>query len=60
VEPENRISSAQGRMSMRTAIAFDVYGTLVSPLAMADHLKSLFGIGDRAARFTEPWRAKQP
>jgi HAD superfamily hydrolase (TIGR01493 family) len=42
---------------MRTAIAFDVYGTLVNPLAIADHLKSL--IGDRAARFAELWRAKQ-
>jgi 2-haloacid dehalogenase len=42
---------------MPTAIAFDVYGTLVDPLAMAKHLKSL--VGDRAARFAELWRAKQ-
>jgi 2-haloacid dehalogenase len=42
---------------MRTAIAFDVYGTLVDPLAIADRLKSL--VGDRAARFAELWRAKQ-
>jgi 2-haloacid dehalogenase len=44
-------------MNMRTAIAFDVYGTLVNPLAMADHLKSL--VGDQAARFAELWRTKQ-
>jgi 2-haloacid dehalogenase len=44
-------------MNMRTAIAFDVYGTLVSPLAIADHLKSF--AGDRAASFAEMWRAKQ-
>src|SRR5262245_15282629 len=44
-------------MSMRTTIACDVYGTLVNPLAIAGHLKSL--IGDQAARFAELWRAKQ-
>ena len=42
---------------MQTAIAFDVYGTLVNPLAMANHLKSL--VGDLAGRFAELWRAKQ-
>jgi 2-haloacid dehalogenase len=42
---------------MRTTIAFDVYGTLVNPLAMANHLQSL--IGDVAARFAELWRTKQ-
>src|SRR5690242_5515390 len=42
---------------MTTAIAFDVYGTLVDPLAMADHLKSL--IGARATHFAELWRTKQ-
>jgi len=44
-------------MSMRTTIAFDVYGTLVNPLAMANHLKSL--VGDVAARFAELRRTKQ-
>jgi 2-haloacid dehalogenase len=44
-------------MYMRTTIAFDVYGTLVSPLAIADHLKSL--AGERAASFAELWRTKQ-
>jgi 2-haloacid dehalogenase len=43
--------------NMRTVVAFDVYGTLVDPLAIADHLKSL--IGDRAAWFAELWRTKQ-
>jgi 2-haloacid dehalogenase len=42
---------------MRTAIAFDVYGTLVNPLAMASHLKSL--VGDLAGHFAELWRTKQ-
>jgi 2-haloacid dehalogenase len=42
---------------MEITIAFDVYGTLVNPLAMADHVKSQ--TGDLAARFAELWRAKQ-
>jgi 2-haloacid dehalogenase len=42
---------------MRSAIAFDVYGTLVNPLAIADDLKLL--VGDQAARFAELWRSKQ-
>jgi 2-haloacid dehalogenase len=44
-------------MNMRTAIAFDVYGTLVNQLAIAHHLTSL--VGDQATRFAELWRAKQ-
>jgi 2-haloacid dehalogenase len=42
---------------MPTTIAFDVYGTLVDPLAMGDDLKSL--VGDMAGRFAELWRTKQ-
>ncbi len=42
---------------MRTTLAFDVYGTLVNPLAIADHLQST--VGDQATRFAELWRAKQ-
>jgi 2-haloacid dehalogenase len=42
---------------MKSAIAFDVYGTLVDPLGMADYLTSL--VGDQADRFAELWRAKQ-
>jgi 2-haloacid dehalogenase len=42
---------------MPATIAFDVYGTLVNPLGIADYLKSL--VGDQAARFAELWRAKQ-
>jgi 2-haloacid dehalogenase len=42
---------------MQTAIAFDVYGTLVNPLAIADQLRPL--VGDQADRFAELWRAKQ-
>ena len=42
---------------MRTTIAFDVYGTLVNPLAMAEQLKSL--VGTAAEPFAELWRTKQ-
>lgn len=42
---------------MRITIAFDVYGTLVNPLAMVDHLKPL--VEAQAVRFAELWRAKQ-
>jgi 2-haloacid dehalogenase len=42
---------------MPTTIAFDVYETLVDPLAIAEHLKSL--AGDTADRFAELWRTKQ-
>jgi 2-haloacid dehalogenase len=42
---------------MWTTIAFDVYGTLVNPLAMAEHLKSV--AGDAAGRFAELWRSMQ-
>jgi 2-haloacid dehalogenase len=42
---------------MEAAIAFDVYGTLVNPLAIAEHLKPL--VGEHASRFAELWRTKQ-
>jgi 2-haloacid dehalogenase len=42
---------------MRITIAFDVYGTLVNPLAIAGHLEPL--VGDVAGRFAELWRTKQ-
>jgi 2-haloacid dehalogenase len=42
---------------MGLAIAFDVYGTLVDPLAMANPLRSQ--VGDLAGRFAELWRMKQ-
>jgi 2-haloacid dehalogenase len=59
IYPEGGISlyGAQGKLNMPTAIAFDVYGTLVNPLAIADHLWPL--VGDQADRFAELWRAKQ-
>ena len=44
-------------MSIQSAIAFDVYGTLINPLAIADDLKAV--VGDQAVRFAELWRAKQ-
>lgn len=42
---------------MSTTIAFDVYGTLINPLAIANDLKSL--VGDMAGQFAELWRTKQ-
>jgi len=54
---ERILSPVQERVNAPTAIAFDVYGTLVDPLAIADHRKPL--VGDQAARFAELWRWKQ-
>ncbi len=43
---------------MPGAIGFDIYGTLVDPLDMNEHLQPLFGEG-LAVRFSELWRNKQ-
>ena len=42
---------------MSIGIGVDVYGTLVDPLAMSDHLRTI--TGDAAERLAEQWRAKQ-
>jgi len=42
---------------MSIGIGVDVYGTLVDPLAMSDHLRTI--AGDAAERLAEQWRAKQ-
>jgi 2-haloacid dehalogenase len=42
---------------MPEALGFDIYGTLVDPLDMREHLEDL--LGDRAGRFSEIWRDKQ-
>jgi 2-haloacid dehalogenase len=42
---------------MQYAIGFDVYGTLVDSLKMADYLRHL--VGDKAERFALLWREKQ-
>src|SRR5216684_8806994 len=42
---------------MAIGIGIDVYGTLVDPLAMSDHLRPF--AGDGADRLAEQWRAKQ-
>ncbi len=42
---------------MSEALGFDIYGTLVDPLDMREHLREL--LGDRAGRFSEVWRDKQ-
>ncbi|MDG4554144.1 MAG: haloacid dehalogenase type II [Candidatus Competibacter sp.] len=39
------------------ALGFDVYGTLVDPLALAEPLQAL--VGEQAVRFAELWRVKQ-
>jgi 2-haloacid dehalogenase len=43
---------------MANAIGFDIYGTLVDPLEMNEHLRPLVG-EDLADRFSELWRNKQ-
>jgi len=40
-----------------TVLAFDVYGTLIDPFRMEDHLRAIFGA--RAKEATELWRSKQ-
>lgn len=42
---------------MPQAIGFDIYGTLVDPLEMNEHLRPL--AGEKADRFSELWREKQ-
>jgi 2-haloacid dehalogenase len=39
------------------ALGFDVYGTLVDPLALAEPLRAL--VGEQAAQFAGLWRTKQ-
>jgi 2-haloacid dehalogenase len=41
----------------KPVLAFDVYGTLIDPLRMEEHLGSIFG--DRAREAAELWRSKQ-
>ncbi len=43
---------------MYKAIGFDIYGTLVDPLEMNEHLRPVVG-EDLADRFSELWRQKQ-
>jgi 2-haloacid dehalogenase len=38
-------------------LAFDVYGTLIDPFHMEEHLRAVFG--DKAKEATELWRSKQ-
>ena len=40
-----------------SVLAFDVYGTLIDPFRMEDHLRAIFGA--RAREATELWRSKQ-
>src|SRR3954469_14953333 len=43
---------------MPEAIGFDIYGTLVAPLEMNEHLRPIVG-EELADRFSELWREKQ-
>jgi 2-haloacid dehalogenase len=43
--------------SKTCALGFDIYGTLVDPLALAEPLAAL--VGEQAVRFAELWRGKQ-
>ena len=43
---------------MPHAIGFDIYGTLVDPLEMNEHLRPLVG-EDLADRMSELWRSKR-
>ncbi len=42
---------------MSTALAFDIYGTLIDPHGVVTRLESL--VGERAAEFSRVWRDKQ-
>jgi 2-haloacid dehalogenase len=52
--PRGFFMSVEHRASV---LAFDVYGTLIDPFRMEDHLRPLFG--DWAKEATELWRGKQ-
>jgi 2-haloacid dehalogenase len=41
----------------RPVLAFDVYGTLIDPFHMEEHLRAVFG--DKAKEASELWRSKQ-
>src|SRR3954451_8654228 len=51
------IRDRAGATIMSAAIGFDVYGTLVDPLAMQQHLHAL--VGDAAGQFAARWRETQ-
>lgn len=44
-------------MQKSYALGFDVYGTLVDPLTLADPLRAL--VGEHAVLFAELWQRKQ-
>src|SRR5260370_7243952 len=48
------LMSIEHRVSV---LAFDVYGTLIDPFHMQDHLRAIFG--GRAKEATDLWRSKQ-
>ena len=48
---------AASRRKHTRVLAFDVYGTLIDPFHMEEHLRSVFG--DKAKEATDLWRSKQ-
>jgi 2-haloacid dehalogenase len=59
--PSRRRAKASAMATARRAptrvLAFDVYGTLIDPFHMEEHLRAVFG--ERAKDATELWRSKQ-
>jgi 2-haloacid dehalogenase len=47
----------QSNSASHLVLAFDVYGTLIDPLHMEEHLRAFFG--ERAKEAAELWRGKQ-
>jgi 2-haloacid dehalogenase len=48
---------ATARRTRTRVLAFDVYGTLIDPFHMEEHLRAVFG--EKAKEATELWRSKQ-
>src|SRR5579863_9958429 len=48
---------ATARRTPAHVLAFDVYGTLIDPFRIEEHLRAVFG--DKAKEATELWRSKQ-
>jgi 2-haloacid dehalogenase len=49
--------SSMSKERAASVLAFDVYGTLIDPFRMEEHLRPVFG--ERAKEATELWRSKQ-
>jgi 2-haloacid dehalogenase len=56
-EVERLAQHTNGTINMQKMIGFDVYGTLVDPVDMGQHLQAL--VGDRATEFGQLWHDKK-